>query len=82
MMQPRRSARTAFCRGQTIKSASAVYGPKSRDHCNALDAVCARRTSDPAGLGGGGHTAYRTNGVVDRAVKYAAGLVRAGGSAG
>lgn len=69
-------------RGRTIQSASAVYGPKSRDYCNASDSICGGRGSDPAGPSSGGHLSYASNGSTTRGGQYAADLVRSGGGGG
>ena len=69
-------------RGQTIQSASAVYGPRSRDYCNASDGICGRQGSDPAGPAAGGHLSYGSNGSTTRGGQFAADLVRRGGAGG
>lgn len=64
-------------RRQTIASASAVYGPKSRDYCNSSDSVCGRYQP----TGSGGHTSYASNGSPTQGANFATGLVRASGPA-
>lgn len=64
-------------RRQTIASASAVYGPKSRDYCNSSDSVCGRYQP----TGSGGHTSYASNGSTTQGANFAANLVRTSGPA-
>ncbi|MFV2177780.1 cutinase family protein [Actinomadura sp. LOL_016] len=56
--------------GQTVNSASRVYGPKAKDICNAGDPVCG------AGANFFAHLSYPLNGTVDEGARFAAGKVR------
>ena len=58
---------------QTIASASALYGPKSRDYCNNNDSVCGRYQPN----GTGSHISYATNGTTTQGAQFAANLVLA-----
>ena len=58
---------------QTIASASALYGPKSRDYCNNNDSVCGRYQPN----GTGSHTSYASNGTTTQGAQFAANLVLA-----
>jgi cutinase len=56
--------------GQTITSASALYGPKAKEFCNLGDPVCANGTNILA------HLTYNTNGSTTSGASFAAGKVR------
>lgn len=52
---------------ETIAQRSAVYGPKTKEFCNAGDAICGNG-SDPLA-----HLQYMTNGSVQQAAQFVAG---------
>ncbi|GHF86619.1 cutinase [Amycolatopsis bartoniae] len=54
--------------GQTIKTASPTYGPKSLEFCNLGDPVCGGTGTGP----GYGHLSYPTDGSVTTAAKFIA----------
>ncbi|AIJ20999.1 cutinase [Amycolatopsis methanolica 239] len=54
--------------GQTIKTASSTYGPKSLEFCNRGDTVCGGTGTGP----GYGHLGYATDGSVDQAAAFIA----------
>ncbi|MGI6871748.1 cutinase family protein [Amycolatopsis sp. 3B14] len=54
--------------GQTIKTASPAYGPKSLEFCNRGDTVCGGTGTGP----GYGHLSYATDGSVDQAAAFIA----------
>ncbi|MFF7330398.1 cutinase family protein [Streptomyces sp. NPDC008150] len=58
--------------GQTITSASALYGPKAKEFCNLGDPVCANGTNIAA------HLTYQLNGSVESGAQFAAGKINAG----
>ncbi|WP_205705276.1 cutinase family protein [Kineococcus indalonis] len=62
--------------GRTVATASATYGPRSKDYCNSSDSVCG---SAPK-TGTGGHLSYVSNGSAAAGAQFAAGLVRAAGT--
>jgi cutinase len=55
--------------GQTINSASALYGPKAKEFCNVGDPVCANGTNILA------HLTYNTNGSTTTGASFAAGKI-------
>ena len=54
--------------GQTIKTASPTYGPKSLEFCNRGDTVCGGTGTGP----GYGHLSYPTDGSVNTAAAFIA----------
>jgi cutinase len=58
--------------GQTIATASPLYGPKAKEFCNTGDPVCANGFDTLA------HLLYATNGSVTQGAQFAADKVRAG----
>lgn len=54
--------------GQTIKTASPTYGPKSLEFCNRGDNVCGGTGTGP----GYGHLSYARDGSVDQAAAFIA----------
>ncbi|MFG2043448.1 cutinase family protein [Dactylosporangium sp. NPDC048998] len=54
---------------QTIAQGSPVYGPKTKEFCNAGDAIC----GGGAGTNGMAHLQYMTNGSVQQAAQFAVG---------
>lgn len=57
---------------QTIATASTLYGPRSRDYCNAGDPVCGNGSNISA------HLAYASNGSTTDGAQFAAGLITTG----
>ncbi|QKG22407.1 cutinase family protein [Actinomadura verrucosospora] len=52
--------------GQTINTASSLYGPKAKEFCNTGDPVCANGADIAA------HLTYATNGTVPQGAQFAA----------
>ncbi|MBW8486842.1 cutinase family protein [Actinomadura parmotrematis] len=58
--------------GQTINTASSLYGPKAKEFCNLGDPVCANGADITA------HLTYPYNGTVTQGAQFAADKVKAG----
>lgn len=58
--------------GQTINTASPLYGSKAKEFCNLGDPVCANGVNVLA------HLTYTTNGTVPQGARFAADKVKAG----